>query len=144
MKHKLPFFKGLVAVLILVTIAAGCQPQAPEAPPPTEAPTEAMAIQEDFVTWSYGVETIADNIKQFQEKNPNITITNKDYSWLDYHDTMVGAFTAGNSPELLYGSDHWLSEWAGAGWLEPLDDHCPSVKEYSAELAPYALQGITY
>jgi multiple sugar transport system substrate-binding protein len=57
---------------------------------------------------------------------------------------MVGAFAAGSSPELLYGSDHWLNEWVSAGWLEPLEDHCPGVKDYSAELAPYALEGMTY
>jgi len=151
MKHKLTFFNVLVAVLMLVTVVSGCAPPAaapttaPQAPPAaTEAPAAAKAITENFVTWSYGVETIADNIKKLQEKYPNLTFVHKDYSWLDYHDTMVGAFTAGNSPELLYGSDHWLSEWAGAGWLEPLEDHCPNVKGYSSELAPYALEGMTY
>jgi multiple sugar transport system substrate-binding protein len=153
MKPKFTFFNLLVVVLMLAAIISGCQPPAAEPPPAaeteappaeTEAPPEPMAIQEDFVVWSYGIETITDNIAKFQEKNPGITITLKDYSWLDYHDTMVGAFTAGNSPELLYGSDHWLSEWAGAGWLEPIDAHCPSVAEYSSELAPYALQGMTY
>ena len=98
----------------------------------------------DFVVWSYGIDTINDNIKNFQALNPNITINLKDYSWLDYHDTMVGAFAANNPPYLLYGSDHWLNEWAAAGWLAPLDKYCPNVKEYSSEVAPYALQGMTY
>ena len=98
----------------------------------------------DFVVWSYGIETINDNIKNFQALNPNITINLKDYSWLDYHDTMVGAFAANNPPYLLYGSDHWLNEWASAGWLAPLDKYCPNVKAYSTEVAPYALQGMTY
>jgi multiple sugar transport system substrate-binding protein len=57
---------------------------------------------------------------------------------------MVGAFAANNPPYLLYGSDHWLYEWASAGWLAPLDQYCPNVKEYSKEVAPYALQGMTY
>jgi multiple sugar transport system substrate-binding protein len=144
----LTFFNVLIVALMLVAMVSGCAPAATEAPAEqpaaTEAPAEGEAVAMDFVTWSYGVETIADNIKNFQEKYPNITITHKDYSWLDYHDTMVGAFTAGNTPELLYGSDHWLSEWAGAGWLEPIDDHCPNVKNYSSELAPYALEGMTY
>jgi len=153
MKPKQTIFNVLVILLMLAITITGCQPQAaeePEAPAATEAPAggeepaEAMPVQEDFVVWSYGIETINDNIAKFQEMYPNITITLKDYSWLDYHDTMVGAFTAGNSPELLYGSDHWLSEWAGAGWLEPIDDHCPNVKGYSSELAPYALEGMTY
>ena len=151
MKHKFSTFSFLVVILLIIAMISGCQPAPTPAPPAEQAAAtqppaveEAKPIAENFVTWSYGVETIADNIKKFQAIYPNITITHKDYSWLEYHDTMVGAFTAGNAPELLYGSDHWLQEWASAGWLEPLDDHCPTVKSYSAELAPYALQGMTY
>jgi multiple sugar transport system substrate-binding protein len=152
MKNKLTIFKAVFVFLLLAAMIAGCAPAATPAPaeatqPPaaeTQAPAAAAPVTENFVTWSYGVETIADNIKNFQALNPGITINHKDYSWLDYHDTMVGAFTAGNSPELLYGSDHWLQEWASAGWLEPLDAHCPNVAGYSSELAPYALEGMTY
>jgi multiple sugar transport system substrate-binding protein len=57
---------------------------------------------------------------------------------------LIAVFTAGNAPELLYGSDHWLQEWASAEWLEPLDTHFPQVKEYDKEVAPYALEGMTY
>ena len=57
---------------------------------------------------------------------------------------MVGLFASGGEPELLYGSDHWLQEWAAAGWLEPLDEHCPNVATYNQEVAPYALEGMTY
>jgi len=139
---------ALLSVLVLASmLLAACGSPAPAA---TEAPAAATkaAVTEpvtmDFVVWSYGIETINDNIKNFQKLNPNITINLKDYSWLEYHDTMVGVFAANNSPYLLYGSDHWLNEWAAAGWLAPLDKYCPNVKEYSKEVAPYALQGMTY
>ena len=101
-------------------------------------------VNMSFVVWSYGLETIQDNIQKFQAMNPGVTIDLKDYSWLDYHDTMVGRFAAGNYPDLMYGSDHWLQEWASAGWLVPLDTYFPQVKQYSPELAPYALEGMTY
>jgi multiple sugar transport system substrate-binding protein len=106
--------------------------------------TAAADVKMSFVVWSYGLETIQDNIQKFQAQNPGVTIELKDYSWLDYHDTIVGRFAAGNYPELMYGSDHWLQEWASAGWLVPLDKYFPKVKQYSPELAPYALQGMTY
>ncbi len=141
----------IVTALLLLSCAAPATVAPTEAPAAqTEAPaaaTEAPVskpVAMDFVVWSYGIETINDNIKNFQALNPNITITLKDYSWLDYHDTMVGAFAANNAPYLLYGSDHWLNEWASAGWLAPLDKYCPNVAGYSKELAPYALQGMTY
>lgn len=150
MKHAHNLYK-LLALLLLVVMLASCAAPATEAPaveeeaPPAEeeAPAEET-IALDFVVWSYGIETIQDNIANFEAMYPNIDVTLKDYSWLDYHDTMVGAFAAGNSPELLYGSDHWLQEWASAGWLEPIDQHCPNVPGYSSELAPYSLEGMTY
>lgn len=120
MKHISIMFKLLVFVLVL-GMAVGCAPAAPapvetQAPPaaateapaaaPTTAPVvEAKPVALNFVVWSYGIETITDNIKNFEAMYPNITVTLKDYSWLDYHDTMVAAFAAGNAPELLYGSD---------------------------------------
>jgi multiple sugar transport system substrate-binding protein len=125
------------------------EPAAPQAPAATQAPAGNEAsvtepVTMDFVVWSYGIDTINDNIKNFEALNPNITINLKDYSWLDYHDTMVGAFAANNPPYLLYGSDHWLNEWASAGWLVPLDKYCPNIKEYTSEVAPYAANGMTY
>jgi multiple sugar transport system substrate-binding protein len=147
MKSKLFIFNLFVIGLLLVTALASCAQQPAAAPveeqPAAEQPA-AEPVSMDFVTWSYGVETIADNIKNFQDQTPGITVNHKDFSWLDYHDTMVGQFAAGSAPELVYGSDHWLQEWASAGWLEPLDAHCPNVTTYNAEVAPYALEGMTY
>lgn len=152
-------FQTLALLVIVITLMTGCGTTATQAPEePVAAATEAPASSEaneapatvggavdmDFVVWSYGIETINDNIKNFEAITPNTKITLKDYSWLEYHDTMVGAFAANNPPYLLYGSDHWLNEWAAAGWLAPLDKYCPNVKEYSKEVAPYALQGMTY
>jgi multiple sugar transport system substrate-binding protein len=157
-KHLRFLFLGLVGVL-LITLASGCG--APDVgPPPAEeeetkaddaAPAATEAADDemekaalDFVVWSYGIETIQDNISNFESANPGVDVTLQDHSWLEYHDIMIGRFVAGNPPPLLYGSDHWLQEWAAAGWLEPLDTHFPQVLDYSDELAPYALQGMTY
>ena len=155
-------FLALVSVLMLASMTLSACGAPAAAPPPAPAATEAPAaagapaatqapaaavagpVTMDFVVWSYGLDTINDNIKKFEALNPNITINLKDYSWLDYHDTIVGLFVANNPPYLLYGSDHWLNEWAAAGWLVPLDKYCPNVADYSKEVAPYSLQGMTY
>jgi multiple sugar transport system substrate-binding protein len=143
--NRIPRITTIFFIVALLLAACGAPAPATEPaaqPPAQQEVTQPVAL--DFVVWSYGIETIQDNIKKFQELNPNITVNLKDYSWLDYHDTMVAAFAANNAPHLLYGSDHWLYEWASAGWLAPLDQYCPNVKEYSTEVAPYALQGMTY
>lgn len=153
MRTYLRFLLLVLVALFIAIWAAGCGAPAVEAPPaeattpPTEqaaAPAGGEPTSLDFVVWSYGIETIQDNIKNFQTANPECQINLQDYSWLEYHDTMVGRFAGGNPPPLLYGSDHWLQEWASANWLEPLDTNFPQVKDYSPELAPYALQGMTY
>ncbi len=136
-----------LAAVMLVSGLVGCAPKVvptEEAAPATEAAVPAEPVALDFDVWSYGIETINTNIANFQALNPDVTVTLKDFSWLEYHDTMVGTFAAGNPPYLLYSSDHWLYEWASAGWLAPLDEYCPNVAGYSSELAPYALQGMTY
>ncbi len=153
MKNKLFIFNLLIVLLMVVFTLAGCaQPQAEapaEEPPAAEEPAEeqpaaAGPTAMDFVTWDYGADKIADNIKNFQAANPDITVNHKGYGWLDYPETLVGLFASGGEPELLYSSDHWLQEWAAAGWLEPLDEHCPNVATYNQELAPYAQEGMTY
>lgn len=156
MENKPKILFLLFVVALLVASMAGCSPatpatQAPAGDQPAGVEVEEPAGEEvgevielDFVTWSYGVETIADNVAELEAEVPGVKINHQDYSWLDFHDTMVGRFTAGNLPELLYGSDHWLMEWASAGWLEPLDTHFPEVTELSSEVAPYALDGMTY
>ncbi|MCJ7535075.1 MAG: extracellular solute-binding protein, partial [Anaerolineales bacterium] len=131
-------------------LAVACGAPAAEAPPAEEEaapPAEEEAAGPtslDFVVWSYGIETIQDNIANFEAANPECQINLQDHSWLEYHDTMVGRFAAGSPPPLLYGSDHWLQEWASAGWLAPLDENFPQVLDYDDELAPYARQGMTY
>jgi multiple sugar transport system substrate-binding protein len=132
----------IVALVVVAAMVAGCGPKPTEAPPPPEAPAEATDLT--FVVWSYGLETIQDNIKKLEEKHPDVKVELQDFGWPDYHDTIVSRSVANTPTDLLYGSDHWLQEWADAGWLEPLDTHFPQVKDYMSEMAPYAVQGMTY
>lgn len=119
------------ALLLIASLVVACGAPAAEAPPAEEVeepPAEEEAAGPaslDFVVWSYGIETIQDNINNFQAANPDCEINLKDYSWLDYHDTMVARFAAGDPPPLLYGSDHWLQEWGSAGWLGSISENFP-------------------
>lgn len=101
-------------------------------------------VQIEFMSWSYSVETIQDNIKQFQERNPGITVNYTDFPWFDYPDVLAARFVGDNAPDVAYNSDHWLTQWADAEWVVPLDDHCPNLMQYAADFAPYSVQGMTY
>ena len=87
----------------------------------------------DFMVWSYAVDTIQDNIKNFEQTDKNVTVTVSDTSWNTYHDTMATKFTSGAAPDVAYSSDHWLREWVAANWIVPLDDVHSSFKDYTKE-----------
>ncbi|MGQ9623611.1 MAG: ABC transporter substrate-binding protein [Candidatus Caldatribacteriaceae bacterium] len=101
-------------------------------------------IELNFISWSYGVETVKDNISKFEALYPNIKVNYSDFSWFDYHDIAVQRFLANTPTDVMYGSDHWLQEWAAANWIVPLEDYFPDFKNYEKEFAPYAVEGMTY
>lgn len=127
----------LVSVaLIWLLVLAACSPPSDVA----EGDGEGTL---DFTVWSYSIETINDNIKKFEEANPGVQVNLSDHSFFDYHDIMATKFTGGSAPDVEYSSDHWLNEWVAAGWIAPLDEHCPETTAYRGEWAPYATEGMT-
>jgi hypothetical protein len=119
MKKKLITLNLLIVLAMLVTALTGCA-QAPgsgshpgreqPAAQQTEAP-QATGPVADFVTWSYGVETIADNIKKFQEIYPDISVTHKDTpGWIIT--TPWSTVRGREHARVALRSDHWLQEWA--------------------------------
>jgi multiple sugar transport system substrate-binding protein len=130
---------GTALVLMLVaTLVIGCQPKAPAAP---------KEVHLDFVVWTYAVDMIQDNIAKFEATAPGVKVTLTDYGWGQYHDTVVTNFVAGSAvPDVLYGSDHWLQEFASAGWIVPLKEVFPAdkVDALLKDMFPYTLAGMMY
>ena len=60
----------------------------------------------EFVVWNYSLETIQDNVKQFEAANPGIKVKVTDYTWPDYQDSIVLRFR-GNTTDRR---DLW---WSG-------------------------------
>ncbi len=110
------------------------------------APPAATAeeITLEFVVWNYSLDTIQDNIAIFEELNPDIKINLTDYTWLDYHDTMVLRFRGNTRTDVVYGGQDWLPAWASAGWLAPLDQHFPEAAAYRDQITDYAVSDMTY
>lgn len=144
-KHIRRVWSGVGILVLLGLIVAACQP-APTAAPPTAVPPTAAAPKEvnlNFVVWSYSIETIQDNIKKFEAQTPGVKVSLSDFSWNDYHDILATRFTGGTATEVAYSSDHWLQEWVAAGWVVPLDEKFPEVKDMAKDFAPYAVEGMT-
>src|SRR2546426_12844901 len=131
--------RRVVAVAAMLVVAAAVMPMQPM------ARAGAVPTQLTFTVWTFAIDTIQDNINRFQSRVPNVAVKLADYNWGQYNDTIVANFVGGSSvPDVLYSSDHWLQQWAAAGWIAPLDDYFPQAKELAKSFAPYAVEGMTY
>ena len=110
----------------------------------TSGSQTASGADLNFVVWSYGIDTIKDNIKEVEAKFPGLHVNFQDIAWTNYHDAMVARFVAKTPTDVAYSSDHWLSEWAAAGWLAPLDQKYPGLNNYTSDYFPYVIEGMTY
>jgi multiple sugar transport system substrate-binding protein len=111
---------------------------------PTPAQAQGGKVALNLVSWSYGVEIVRDNVAKFQQRYPGVTVNYSDFSWGTYHDAMVARFVGRTPTDVLYASDHWLQEWAAAGWIIPIDEQFPQVRQYLAEYSPFVREALTY
>ena len=47
-------------------------------------PASAEDLTLEFVVWNYSLDTIQDNVRQFEAANPGIKVKVTDYNWPDY------------------------------------------------------------
>jgi multiple sugar transport system substrate-binding protein len=109
-------------------------------------PAAAEDITLEFVVWNYSLETIQDNVRQFEEANPGIKVKVTDYAWPDYHDSLVLRLRGDTPTDVIYGGQDWLPAWAAAGFVAPLDSVAPAgtVEELTKDIAGFALSDVTY
>jgi len=124
----------LLSLSLLLSLAGDGRP----------ALAQGGAVTLNLVSWSYGVEIVRDNIGKLQQRYPGLTINYSDFSWATYHDAMVARFVSKTPTDVLYASDHWLQEWAAAGWIVPVDESFPQVRQYLAEYSPFVREALTY
>jgi multiple sugar transport system substrate-binding protein len=104
-----------------------------------------------FTGWTYDLEKVRENLEQFEhwvatQADPpmqvDVQMDDAGYGEFDTHVTT--AYAGGGTYDVLYSSDHWLAKWAAAGWVVPLEDYFPEVKNYIPDIAPYSVQAMTY
>jgi len=108
-------------------------------------PAPAQDVTLEFVVWNYSLDTIEDNVRQFEEANPGIEVNVTDYTWPDYHDSLVLRFRSGTQTDVIYAGQDWLPGWAAAGFLHPLEEVAPeAIAEYREDLAGFTISDMTY
>src|SRR4029079_5118714 len=100
----------------------------------------------EFVVWNYSLETIQDNVKQFEAANPGIKVKVTDYTWPDYQDSIVLRFRSDTKTDVIYGGQDWLPAWGAAGFIAPLDAVAPPAEgdALGKDIAGFALTDVTY
>lgn len=109
-------------------------------------PALAQDVTLEFVVWNYALETIQDNVRQFEEANPGIRVNVTDYAWPDYPDSIVLRIRGNTLTDVIYGGQDWLPAWGAAGFIAPLDSIAPAgaVEDLASDIAGFALTDVTY
>lgn len=160
----------LITVFVLSLV--GCAPQAAPttAPEPTTvpvAPATAVPEEPDNATtappaplgpttikvsgWTYDTASWQANIAKYEtwvstEADPQVNVkvdwTDADF---DSYDTFITTlFQGGDSRDVIVSSDQWLGKLADAGWVVPLEDSWPEVREYASDMTKHSLESVTY
>jgi multiple sugar transport system substrate-binding protein len=109
-------------------------------------PASSQDLTLEFVVWNYSLETVQDNVKQFEAANPGIKVNVTDYAWPDYQDSLILRIRGNTPTDIVYGGQDWLPAWGAAGFIAPLDSVAPdgAVAELSGDIAGFALTDVTY
>lgn len=108
-------------------------------------PASAQDVTLEFVVWNYSLDTILDNVAKFEAANPGIQVNVTDYTWPDYHDSLVLRFRSGTQTDVIYAGQDWLPGWAAAGFLAPLNEIAPEqIEQWKAEMAPFTVSDMTH
>ncbi|HKQ95223.1 MAG TPA: sugar ABC transporter substrate-binding protein [Aestuariivirgaceae bacterium] len=109
-------------------------------------PAVAEDITLEFTVWNYSLDTIQDNARKFEAENPGIKVKITDYTWQDYHDSLVLRFRGGTPTDIAYVGQDWLPAWAAAGFLAPLDDVATAdvLGDLKKDIAGFSVSDMTY
>lgn len=139
-----------IALMIVATACGTGDSNSEAAGDATGAEEEAGgATTLDFAVWTYDLTTTQALLDEFQAYSASqdpaidveIQLSEAGFGEFDTHVTSLNS--AGNEFDVLYGSDHWLAKWAQAGWILPVDEHCPELDDYSDDIAEFSLSGMT-
>ncbi len=162
MKKFLFFLLVGVFILSLVGCAPQATPTAAPVPPtavppqqpsnqPTAEPAPLGPVTIKVSGWNYDTASWQANIAKYQtwvstEADPKVNAT---VEWtdsdFDSYDTFITTiFQGGDTRDVVVSSDQWLAKLADAGWVVPLEDYWPEVKNYVPDMSKHSVEGLTY
>jgi len=138
-----------VVITVEVPVAAEKEVAPEEAAPEELAPLGPVTLK--FAGWTYDLEKVQQNSDKYvewvAEQAPvpvDVTIDWSDAGFGEFDTYVTTTFAGGSGFDVLYGSDHWLAKWAAAGWVVPVEDYFPEIRDYVTDIAPYSVEAMTY
>ncbi|MCU6794189.1 extracellular solute-binding protein [Paenibacillus sp. WQ 127069] len=147
-----------IAVISATAIAlAGCSSAAPTAStatPSTSAPAAANSTKDgqsdkkEPVTieyWQYAfaakVDLVNDLIKEFQAKNPHITVKHTNFPYDQYNEKVATLVPAGKGPDIINLYYGWIPKYVSSGYLQPLPSNGFSEADLKKDFFPVVEAG---
>lgn len=95
--------------------------------------TQEMTVLE-FWTWRpEDVDFYASQIAKFEAANPDITVVQTAHKNTEYNTILSASLSGGSGPDVFQGRAYGgLATFADSGFLEPLEQWMPELKNYSA------------
>ncbi|MCM3655174.1 ABC transporter substrate-binding protein [Metabacillus litoralis] len=129
-------FKLFTLLSVLLLMLSACGP--PSTASTSEDTNKNNTTNEDGKTqihwlqhWvnEQGPDKINEVKKAFEAKHPDIELIIDDLPFAQEHDKILSLDLAGNPPDIITASGAWLTEFADAGIIEPIDDRLATLPE---------------
>ena len=138
----------LLILSLIVTACSGGEKKTPEQQQPTEKAAEGP-VTLNFTSWTYDLAKVKDNLSKFEdwsksEGRVQAAVQLSDFGFGSYESALTTRFMGGAPVDVLYGSDAWLSKWAKAGLLVPVEDYSPDIKKYIDDMEDYVTSSLTF
>jgi multiple sugar transport system substrate-binding protein len=97
----------------------------------------------DIEGWNYDTALSNKMVQGFEQNNPNIKVKLNTTALAQYPAKIISRYTANNPPDALFVNLAYVSAWASAGYIRPIDD-LPGASQAVADLIPFDRSGLTY
>lgn len=108
------------------------------APSQTSGASAAEPVSIEY--WQYFYETkvnlMDELIKEFQDKNPDITVVQKHFPYDSYQQKVAAAISAGTGPDIINLYYGWVPKYVKSGTLQELPAESFSAEEIESTFAP--------
>lgn len=93
-----------------------------------DKPSSTTLVWWQFWTDTAIKPTVQQMVRDFEERNPGVSVELVDLTWADGHDKISIAFSSGTGPDIVELGSDWIPEYASTGHLLDLTTAVDSIR----------------